>query len=79
MKSGLHPTEEPLAHLRLVLVNSDDVLRDVEVGRFITLVQHHKEQVETAHDRRADLLPHNLWRRQRGGGGEGKGRKKAKG
>lgn len=42
-------------NLGLVLVHADDVLRDIEVGRLVALVQHHEEEVEPAHDGRADL------------------------
>lgn len=42
-------------YLGLVLVDADDVLSDIEVRGLVALVQHHEEQVEAAHDGRADL------------------------
>lgn len=43
------------AHLSLVLVHADDVLRDVEVGGLVALVQYYEEEVEAAHDGCANL------------------------
>lgn len=65
--------QTPPAYLCFVLVHADDVLRYVEICGLVALIKHHEEQIEPAHDGRADLF-HKVGRRNEpSGGGRGGG------